>query len=164
MPRPAASGWEHDGDEQSAFRTTDANTEENTPLLSQKQNHSLGNMVSKDGVESRWLDFLWIVVACGYMAPMTSVASLISFFKAKYGAGYYVKLVHTCMHTANAQASAHDIAAYTHIYMQGNTARICMICILTHLPDGELIVVLRVLPPGPPHIPSPAIARRAARR
>lgn len=38
------------------------------------------------------LNALWVLVACGYMVPFTSVGSLIAYFKATYGPHFYVQL------------------------------------------------------------------------
>lgn len=37
-------------------------------------------------------NFLWILISCGYMVSWTSIGSLISYFKARQGASFYVKL------------------------------------------------------------------------
>mmetsp|Transcript_26378 Transcript_26378/g.34314 ORF Transcript_26378/g.34314 Transcript_26378/m.34314 type:complete len:611 (+) Transcript_26378:46-1878(+) len=39
-----------------------------------------------------FLNILWVVVACGYMVAWTSIGSLIVYFKAQYGAFFYVRL------------------------------------------------------------------------
>ena len=35
---------------------------------------------------------LWIAISCGYMVSWTSIGSLISYFKARQGAAFYVAL------------------------------------------------------------------------
>jgi hypothetical protein len=38
------------------------------------------------------LNALWLLVACGYMVPFTSIGSLIAYFNYTYGPKFYVKL------------------------------------------------------------------------
>jgi len=38
------------------------------------------------------LNVLWLLVACGYMVPFTSIGSLIAYFKYAYGPEFYVQL------------------------------------------------------------------------
>ena len=40
----------------------------------------------------RKLNPLWVMVSCGYMVSWTSIGSLISYFKARQGAKFYVRL------------------------------------------------------------------------
>ena len=55
---------------------------------------SQGTTTSKgrDLHPSLYLNLLWVLIACGYMVPWTSIGSLISYFAAEYGPGFYVKL------------------------------------------------------------------------
>lgn len=46
--------------------------------------------VVEDGIGN--LDYLWILISCGYMVSWTSIGSLIAFFKARQGADFYVKI------------------------------------------------------------------------
>mmetsp|Transcript_66440 Transcript_66440/g.130291 ORF Transcript_66440/g.130291 Transcript_66440/m.130291 type:complete len:551 (-) Transcript_66440:273-1925(-) len=38
------------------------------------------------------INYLWVLISCGYMVSWTSIGSLISYFKARQGADFYVKL------------------------------------------------------------------------
>lgn len=67
---------------------TDVESDKGTRI----DNGSEDTSISREPEQQDSSHYLFLIISCGYMLPWTSLGSLISYYKATYGASFYVKL------------------------------------------------------------------------